>query len=144
MISASRKVWFREDSNCNWLKGEVRDVSELAPLALKGGDKIAKKQCTRVEFKIELQDDEGELLGEMFTLVSSPIDGSLEEYEFVKPRNEVDDDPDGADAVDDLISIQHLHEPAILSCLEKRFRRNIVYTNTGPILIAVVSNTCKC
>jgi myosin-5 len=42
-----------------------------------------------------------------------------------------------AHEVDDLISLTHLHEPAILHSLESRFDKNIIYTSTGPILIAV-------
>ena len=38
---------------------------------------------------------------------------------------------------DDLITLTHLHEPAVLHCLRKRFARDKIYTNTGPILIAL-------
>jgi myosin-5 len=44
---------------------------------------------------------------------------------------------DTAHAVDDLIRLTHLHEPAILHTLSSRFHRNIIYTSTGPILIAI-------
>ena len=37
----------------------------------------------------------------------------------------------------DLIILTHLHEPSILSALETRFYSSQIYTNTGPILIAV-------
>ena len=40
-------------------------------------------------------------------------------------------------AVDNLINLPHLHEPAILFCLEKRYSQGEIYTYTGPILIAV-------
>ena len=39
--------------------------------------------------------------------------------------------------VDDLIGLTHLHEPAILHALRLRYDANIIYTSTGPILIAV-------
>lgn len=39
--------------------------------------------------------------------------------------------------VDDLIDMTHLHEPAILHALRLRYDANIIYTATGPILIAV-------
>lgn len=38
---------------------------------------------------------------------------------------------------DDLITLPHLHEPAVVHCLRKRYERDIIYTNTGPILIAL-------
>ena len=39
--------------------------------------------------------------------------------------------------VDDLIDLTHLHEPAILHALRLRYDAGIIYTSTGPILIAV-------
>jgi myosin-5 len=39
--------------------------------------------------------------------------------------------------VDDLIGLTHLHEPAILHALWLRYDSDIIYTSTGPILIAV-------
>lgn len=39
--------------------------------------------------------------------------------------------------VNDLIDLTHLHEPAILHALRLRYDANIIYTSTGPILIAV-------
>jgi myosin-5 len=40
-------------------------------------------------------------------------------------------------SVNDLIKLNHLHEPAILHSLEARFAQDIIYTATGPILLAV-------
>ena len=39
--------------------------------------------------------------------------------------------------VHDLIALPHLHEPAILHALRLRYDSNIIYTATGPILIAI-------
>jgi hypothetical protein len=39
--------------------------------------------------------------------------------------------------VDDLIELTHLHEPAILHALRLRYDSEIIYTATGPILIAI-------
>ena len=47
----------------------------------------------------------------------------------------VDDTPVGG--VDDLIGLTHLHEPAILHALLLRYKSDIIYTSTGPILIAI-------
>lgn len=38
---------------------------------------------------------------------------------------------------DDLITLTHLHEPAVVHCLRKRYERDKIYTSTGPILIAL-------
>jgi len=37
----------------------------------------------------------------------------------------------------DLISLTHLHEPAVVYCLQQRYAANEIYTSTGPILIAL-------
>ena len=37
----------------------------------------------------------------------------------------------------DLITLTHLHEPAVVHCLRKRYQKDLIYTNTGPILIAL-------
>jgi hypothetical protein len=38
---------------------------------------------------------------------------------------------------DDLITLTHLHEPSVVFSLRKRYEQNIIYTATGPILIAL-------
>lgn len=42
-----------------------------------------------------------------------------------------------AGGVDDLIGLTHLHEPAILHALRLRYDADIIYTSTGPILLAI-------
>lgn len=39
--------------------------------------------------------------------------------------------------VDDLIVLTHLHEPAILYTLHQRYIEDVIYTYTGPILLAI-------
>ncbi|KAF0686961.1 Aste57867_21253 [Aphanomyces stellatus] len=41
------------------------------------------------------------------------------------------------DGVDDLTTLVHLHEPAILNALRVRYKRNRIYTRAGSILVAV-------
>jgi len=38
---------------------------------------------------------------------------------------------------EDLVELTHLHEPAIVCALEARYQEDIIYTNTGSILLAV-------
>jgi myosin heavy subunit len=42
---------------------------------------------------------------------------------------------EGAD--NDMIALQHLHEPSILHAVSERYFRGEIYTWTGPVLIAV-------
>ena len=52
-----------------------------------------------------------------------------------QPRTNVNDTITGG--VDDLIGLTHLHEPAILHALRLRYDTDIIYTNTGPIVLAI-------
>ena len=38
---------------------------------------------------------------------------------------------------DDLITLTHLHEPSVVYSLKQRYKQDIIYTRTGPILIAL-------
>mmetsp|Transcript_60054 Transcript_60054/g.147618 ORF Transcript_60054/g.147618 Transcript_60054/m.147618 type:complete len:1680 (+) Transcript_60054:347-5386(+) len=38
---------------------------------------------------------------------------------------------------DDLISLSHLHEPAVVECLQRRYDNDKIYTATGPVLLAL-------
>jgi myosin-5 len=37
----------------------------------------------------------------------------------------------------DLIELTHLHEPAVVAALKEQYTSNAIYTNTGPILLAL-------
>ena len=52
-----------------------------------------------------------------------------------QPATKINDAITGG--VDDLIGLTHLHEPAILHALRLRYDADIIYTNTGPILLAI-------
>lgn len=130
MISFSSNVWFRNDEASDWERGSVVNMLEL-PLG-------RSEKVQRTKFSVELQSESGQLTGEVVEVVSKLVEGSFEEFELVKLRNPADDDAEAAGQVEDLITLNHLHEPAILTCLRRRFDRNLIYTNTGPILIAVV------
>lgn len=58
-----------------------------------------------------------------------------------------DDDDDGADDMgvgvvalvppDDLIHLTHLHEASVTYSLRRRYKQDMIYTSTGPILLAI-------
>eukprot|EP00536_Pseudo-nitzschia_multiseries_P015532 jgi/Psemu1/292062/fgenesh1_pg.904_\ len=43
---------------------------------------------------------------------------------------------------DDLISLSHLHEPAVVECLQHRYDDDRIYTATGPVLLALNPFQC--
>ena len=62
-----------------------------------------------------------------------------EEHPDVKLRNTDDGGGGGGGGGrdDDLIGLTHLHEPAILHALRLRYDADVIYTSTGPILLAI-------
>lgn len=132
------EVWAKPNGSDEWVKAIVRSITPVVVQESKYRTKKENHPKSSL-FLLDLQNDAGDIVGEI-KLESTPVEGSLEEYEFVKLRNLVDDDDEGVDVIEDLITLSYLHEPAILSCLRKRFERDLIYTNTGPILIAVVSS----
>ena len=59
-------------------------------------------------------------------------------FEGVELANAKLSDQDRAEGRDnDLITLPHLHEPAILHAVSERFFHGKIYTWTGPVLIAV-------
>ena len=71
--------------------------------------------------------------------VPSATDEAVElKYEGVELANTPLSDHDKAEGKDnDMITLPHLHEPAILHAIGDRFDRGEIYTWTGPVLIAV-------
>jgi myosin-5 len=65
--------------------------------------------------------------------------GHREEHPDIKLRNTDATDIGGSGGIelDDLIGLTHLHEPAILHALRLRYDADVIYTSTGPILLAI-------
>jgi Myosin head (motor domain) len=96
----------------------------------------------------------GELLLKDATLVheahSAPI-VMANEWESAQVHDETDSSPTATTSTttttttthlsstppDDLIRLTHLNEPTVVNCLKQRYRRDFIYTATGPILIAL-------
>lgn len=122
-------VWFKtRHDDSPWCRGRIVSFTHLQ----QAGKQVGPR---KFEFVINSQDDRGNLTGRSETVVTLPLGESSSEFELVKLRNLSDDD--ASDHVYDLITLNHLHEPAILCCLQARFMNNQIYTSTGPILIAV-------
>ena len=71
--------------------------------------------------------------------VETAADEAVElKYEGVELANSLLSDQEKAEGKDnDMITLPHLHEPAILHAIGDRFDRGEIYTWTGPVLIAV-------
>jgi myosin heavy subunit len=70
-------------------------------------------------------------------------DTNICSIEFNKQIIEIDDNfikpvaYEEPTSVEDLIKLSHLHEPSVLHVLEERYKSSKIYTDTGPVLIAI-------
>ena len=92
---------------------------------------------------LKKKDDELELAQvdkkeNVFTRPLEITDGDVRKFKGVEPANTPLSDQDRAEGRDnDLITLPHLHEPALLHAVSDRFFHGKIYTWTGPVLIAV-------
>lgn len=112
-------MWSTADSKGDeaWILAEVLKKSE---------DEIELQQVDKKENVFtrpsEIQDEES----------------GAKKFKGVELANAPLSDQDRAEGRDnDLITLPHLHEPAILHAVSERFFHGKIYTWTGPVLIAV-------
>eukprot|EP01041_Mallomonas_annulata_P014992 gene14992-31832_t len=115
-------VWAKLSDDDAWFRAIVVQMEKMV---------LQKRNLTK--FTLQRLDRDGKPFGQPETLSQYAVIGQ-DDYELVKLQN-VDDM--ASDTIEDLTVLNNLHEPAILHCLNERFNRNIIYTNTGPILIAI-------
>mmetsp|Transcript_32364 Transcript_32364/g.73889 ORF Transcript_32364/g.73889 Transcript_32364/m.73889 type:complete len:1830 (+) Transcript_32364:281-5770(+) len=150
-MEVGTRVWLRTpDSRWGWLPAVITDREELSEAGSCGavanyrrpGPSAAGVRIT-VEGERPVSAD-GRLPPqadrETFpprSVVLDPASLAAADHPDVKLRNPDDDGDGGLGGVHDLISLPHLHEPAILHALRLRYGDGTIYTSTGPILIAV-------
>jgi myosin heavy subunit len=95
---------------------------------------VVKK--TEKELQLQLVDNPSKKISRPVTL-SDEETGEIK-YQGVELANAVLSDQERAEGRDnDLITLPHLHEPALLHAITERFFSGKIYTWTGPVLIAV-------
>ena len=152
-------VWLRrEDSHWGWVPAIVSGKEAMTAHGVELM-KLTLHDDPNIEATMEMQhrgfDDDHESFEEV--VVVDPEQLKTADHDDIKLRNlptsyqlSGEDQEAGVIAspstivksnivggVDDLIELTHLHEPAILHALRLRYDADIIYTSTGPILIAV-------
>jgi myosin heavy subunit len=95
---------------------------------------VVKK--TEKELQLQLVDNPSKKFSRPVTLNDEET-GEIK-YQGVELANAVLSDQERAEGRDnDLITLPHLHEPALLHAITERFFVGKIYTWTGPVLIAV-------
>jgi hypothetical protein len=68
-----------------------------------------------------------------------PLAGEPSKLTFSKEQLEKDVlmANNSSDYPHDLVTLPHFHEPAVVECLQHRYSKGLVYTSTGPVLLAL-------
>lgn len=114
-------VWYATAGDKPWIAGVVKSNHEVS----RGSDERL--------FVIESLDEERSATA-IAEVVSRPVDSFGLEYHLVKKR-----DPSAAASttVTDMTALSFLNEPEMIQCLKMRYAAKHIYTNIGPILVAV-------
>ena len=130
-MEAGTLVWTYESSSGSedpWILSEIiTRSSESLTLKYLGGDDVGKTFTRK-------------LLTRSSSAAGGGGGGDEDgvKYDGVELANAPLSDADIADGADnDMIALQHLHEPSILHAVSERYFRGEIYTWTGPVLIAV-------
>lgn len=118
-MESGARVWISDaDGDDAWILAEVTSRSNSELKVQQVSD--SSKSFTRPRIQGE-GDEPIELKYEGVELANTPLS-----------QQEKDEGKDN-----DMITLPHLHEPAILHAIGERFDRGEIYTWTGPVLIAV-------
>ncbi|CAE7356592.1 XI-F [Symbiodinium natans] len=112
-LEVSSPVWVRVDGDEVWKGGVVKGLDDEGDLIVEVRGPGARPRWEEVVVSIEQQ----------------PPEFCKRNPELLKA--------DRAAAVDDLSLLSLLNEPELLHAIESRFARDVIYTNTGPVLLAV-------
>lgn len=113
-------VWVLSSSSDQWKAGTC--VSHAAV-----EDASTAAAVTAWRFTVELAK------GVRVEIEAHSIDDSCSEFDAVKRR----DDAMAGLNVADMTCLSYLNEPEMLECLRRRYAAKQIYTNTGPILLAI-------
>lgn len=127
------RVWVRDPRRA-WVRGVVEKREQMPD-----GKWKFTVQKEPIEEDVDSEDDMSDAGDPMDAEETVEIVGDsmeLSEHADLFLCNQFEDNRTLAD-VADLTWLTHLHEPSILQSLYERFKRDHIYTNTGPILLAV-------
>jgi len=128
MDVAGAKVWVRDPAHA-WIQGAVSSRENTAD-----GKFVFAIQINNQTIPRDDDDEREDCLPDSIKVCSDK--GEVSECMDMFIVNEFEDDRTLAD-IQDLTWLTHLHEPSILQALSDRFFKDEIYTNTGPILLAV-------
>lgn len=126
-MESGARVWIEDkDGDDAWILAEVKSRSDSTLACFQISDPSKSFSRNRVKQSNYSYNDAS---------TSTAIELKYEGVELANNPLSEREKQEGKD--DDMITLPHLHEPAILHAIGERFDRGEIYTWTGPVLIAV-------
>ena len=124
-MEAGARVWIDDkDGDDAWILAEVKSRSDASLEVFSVADPSKTFSRNRVS-NSTAKDAAG----------GDPVELKYVGVELANTPLSEEEKTEGKD--NDMITLPHLHEPAILHAIGERFDRGEIYTWTGPVLIAV-------
>lgn len=109
-----------------WHRGTIQSqTSSILEIAIRDDSSFHNRRSVTLALPEALQ-------GENPSVVMANIYPSKNNNDGYEDEDEMD-----LDYPHDMIGLTHLHEPAVVHCLRARYQSDQIYTNTGPILLAL-------
>jgi myosin heavy subunit len=127
-------VWFAPATDKPWAAGVVRrNHAAPSPSPLQG-EQEGSEWVFYIEAVSTPGDDTDAHSAELIEVQTKAVDSFGLEYQLVKKR---DKNAELSAAVTDMTALSFLNEPEMIRCLKQRYAAKHIYTNIGPILVAV-------
>jgi myosin heavy subunit len=116
-------VWFSLSDESPWIPGQVISCHTLPSSTPSGNEEIWIFEILDIGTKDHHQ------------IQTKPFDRYALEFHRVKRRDELAET--SFKEITDMTSLSYLNEPEMIECLRVRYDHQMIYTNIGPILVAV-------
>jgi len=144
IVSKEQRVWIKASaiavpaSKKAPKRGRSRATSNNSVLSSMADEVngLSNSLVTEYEWKRGWMSEQG---GSLSLRVDSPSEGESSTATLSKEKLEEDVLMANDDNVypHDLVTLPYFHEPAVVQCLGRRYEKGLVYTSTGPVLLAL-------
>jgi len=120
----------RSKDSWPWIRAKVETSSGISPRNLSPRNKIRHEEERNGPISIIINDAlDLDLHGLSITIPSDQRESMVVTANSWWQKNE--------EPPEDLTTLNHLHEPAVILCLKERYKNDFIYTYTGKVLLAM-------
>ena len=120
-------IWFSLQENTPWKPGEVISCCRSS------SQETNNEWIFQIKQEQQEEENQQELI-ENLSIITKSIDNFNLEFLHIKKREKR---RENISNLIDMTSLSFLNEPEMIECLQRRYFEKFIYTNIGPILIAI-------